>query len=92
MTQLVEVIWEDIVQDASWNTDCDCLTVTSVGYLKENSDRYLKIGGSLTETGEVAGILAIPKGCVMKIKFLSRAATQTEEVSNEHRDPSTNNL
>jgi hypothetical protein len=70
--QLVEVIWEDIVQDPTWETNVDCLTVTSVGYLVENSEKYLKIGGSITEDGEIAGIIAMPKGCVLNVKFLSR--------------------
>ena len=70
--QLIEVIWEDIVQDPTWETNVDCLTVTSVGYLLENSEKYLKIGTSITEDGEIAGITAMPKGCVVSIKFLSR--------------------
>lgn len=74
--QLVEVTWEDIAQDASWATNCDCVTVVSVGYLLEDSEKYLKIGGSITEDGEIAGITAMPKGCVIKIKFLSREATE----------------
>lgn len=73
--RLVEVVWEDIAQDASWATDTDCVTVTSVGYLAEDSEKYLKIGGSITEDGDIAGILAMPKGCVILVKFLSREST-----------------
>ena len=73
--QVVEVTWEDIAQDASWATDTNCVTVTSIGYLAQDDERYLKIGSSINEDGEIAGILAMPRGCVLRVKHLSREAS-----------------
>ena len=73
--QVVEVTWEDIAQDASWATDTNCITVTSIGYLVLDDKRYLKIGTSINEEGEISGILAMPRGCVLRVKQLSREAS-----------------
>ena len=75
MIRAVEVTWEDIQQDASWATDCNCVTVVSIGYIIENGPRYVKIGTSINEDGEIAGVLAMPAGCVIKVKHLSREGT-----------------
>ena len=72
--QAVEVTWEDIAQDASWAADTNCITVPSIGYLTQDDERYLKIGSSINEDGEIAGILAMPRGCVLRVKHLSREA------------------
>jgi len=68
--KLVEVRWIDVIHDSSWDTAdaVNCPIITTVGYLAYESDTTLKIGSTMNSDGEISGICAFPKGCVMKVR------------------------
>lgn len=68
--KLLEVRWIDVIHDASWDTHdtVHCPIITTVGYLAHESDTTLKIGSTMNSDGEISGICAFPKGCVMKVR------------------------
>jgi len=71
---LVEVRWRDVIHDSSWDTaaSIECPIITTVGYYADESDTTLKIGSTMNSDGEISGICAFPKGCVMKVREVTK--------------------
>jgi hypothetical protein len=69
---LVEVTWQDIIQDSSWSgaESVECPVIRSVGWLAHEDKKVLKIGGTMSQEGEISAILAIPKGCVLSCRTI----------------------
>lgn len=69
---LVEVTWQDIIQDSSWSgpDSVACPVIRSVGWVAHDDKKVLKIGSTMTQDGEVSAILAIPKGCVLSCRTI----------------------
>lgn len=82
--KLVVVEWRDIIQTSGWEPQEEvvCPTIKSVGWLVEHNDpSTIKICNTLAPENfeelkkdaaiKEYGITAFPKGCVVKLEFLS---------------------
>lgn len=78
--KLVVVEWRDIIQTSGWEPQEEvvCPTIKSVGWLVEHNDpSTIKICNTLApenfedKGNKEYGITAFPKGCVVKLEFLS---------------------
>ena len=69
---LVEVTWQDVLQDSTWSTheSVACPVVRSVGWLAHEDKKTLKIGTTVSHDGEISAILAIPQGCVISCRTI----------------------
>tara|TARA_Y100001963_G_C6625522_1_gene373797 strand:- start:59 stop:289 length:231 start_codon:yes stop_codon:yes gene_type:complete len=69
-TKIVKVVWQDIIQDASWDSHekVACPKIESIGWLAFEDDSFLKIGSTKDENNNLSAILSIPKGCVLSCK------------------------
>lgn len=73
------VVWEDIHHDSAW-TDAEGVrkfhtkTCYTPGWIRETTKTELKIATSLilagTRKDDSSDVMAIPRGCVRKIKLL----------------------
>ncbi len=61
------VVWMDIIKDPGWceHTDVVCPTLTSVGWVVYEDDKYLKIADTLDEDGTGFGVMALPNGVII---------------------------
>ena len=53
--------WMDLTDDSP-----DTASITTIGYLAEEDDKQVLITSSLSETGNILGAVAIPKGWIRK--------------------------
>jgi hypothetical protein len=69
---LVLVTWLDITATAGWESakDVEPLEVQTIGWIAFEDDKVLKVGNSLGEDGDVYGISAFPKGCILSTTVL----------------------
>jgi len=77
---IVEVTWEDIIDDNVWMSESKIKTLTpiickTVGYLYEETKKWVKLVGTYqvddTATAEPFGYaITIPMGCVKKIRTI----------------------
>jgi len=72
-TKIVRVVWQDIIQDSSWDSHDKiiCPNIESIGWLAFEDDLVLKIGSTKDENNQLSAILSIPKGCVLSCKKIS---------------------
>ena len=77
-TKLVLIKWRDIIQTSDWTTaeEVSCPSVTSVGWLIQDTEEEVKIGNTIGEDDVFYGITAFPKGCVMDIIPLGSRSSQ----------------
>jgi len=72
--QVVRIVWRDAFTRGGWKkpeTDTsEEFLIHSAGYLLPGSKRYVRIALSLSQSGTVDDILAIPRGCVVKVDKL----------------------
>lgn len=72
VNKIVTIRWRDIVQHADWTPaeEVSCPEFLSIGWLVEENEDEIKIGGTLDEKDTPFGITAFPKGCVLEITNL----------------------
>ena len=72
VNKIVTIRWRDIVQHADWTPaeEVSCPEFLSIGWLVEENEDEIKIGGTLDEKDTPFGITAFPKGCVLEITTL----------------------
>ena len=73
---LVIVKYRGIIQDSSWDgpEKVHCPTITSVGWLVDTEDP-IKLASTLDEEDSPCAILAIPRGCCLSVKTISKDTT-----------------
>ena len=79
--KLVIVEWRDIIATADWQSkeEVECPVIRSVGWFIESDDpTTIKICNTMakdindtSDDDKEYGITAFPKGCVLKLQFLS---------------------
>jgi|TARA_R110000824_G_scaffold189406_3_gene370869 hypothetical protein len=77
---IVRIEWKDIIQTSGWESkdEVECPTIKSIGWLVEADRDTVKICNTLAREDFSAdkglkeyGITAFPKGCIVKIEYLS---------------------
>lgn len=69
----VIVEWEDITSTQGWKDletamAVEIVTVRSMGWILEDSDKYLRIAATISQAEIFNDISLIPKGCILSIK------------------------
>ena len=68
---LVIVKWRDTLHSVGWESPTDaetnCPTFSSVGWMAYEDDETLKLATTLADDNTGAGILSIPRGCVVEV-------------------------
>lgn len=78
----VEILWNDIESDASWQDAQEVLTrklpiMRSVGYLLRVTDKQVILAHTWTE--DQSDSTRIPRGCILNVKKLTSAGTYNLE-------------
>ena len=73
--KLVRVDWDDACSNEPWRkAEClyraECLQIQSVGFVLRSDKKEMVIAQSLSETANVANTIAIPRGCIRKVRLL----------------------
>jgi len=69
--RVVILRWKDVLQTSDWTShkEVDCPTFDSVGYLCHQDSGQVKIASTIDDEGEMSGILCVPQGCVVDMKY-----------------------
>lgn len=72
--RLVRVDWEDASSEQVWRSNklfrVERLQVQSVGFVIRSDKKEMVLAQSLSEVDNMAGTIAIPKGCIRKVRLL----------------------
>lgn len=73
----IEVVWEDIVSDSSWQSDdaaakAETCTCHTIGYYVNHDKRVLRIATSYNAEKQCS-VDVIPRGCITSVSKLERA-------------------
>lgn len=68
--RLVEVDWVDSAEATVWAypENIKTLMAYSVGWLVESNKKFIVVAGCIGESGMVSQAMAIPRGCIVKIR------------------------
>ncbi len=71
--KLVIVKWRDTIQDPGWDGPdaLECPVFETVGWHAAEDTETIKVGGTRNEDGDLSGIIAIPKGCVLSCQMIT---------------------
>jgi len=73
--RLVRIDWEDASSDQIWRSvnklfRAERLQVQSVGFVIRSDKKEMVLAQSLSEVDNMAGTIAIPRGCIRKVRLL----------------------
>jgi len=60
-------VWRDVREAAKFSGEC----IENVGFLVRNDKKWVVLVGGHSEGEDVCCVFAIPKGCVVSIRYLS---------------------
>jgi hypothetical protein len=75
--RIVEVLWDDAFQEAAQQTIEELASdqyVCTVGYVVRETERSVWIAAEVLDGGDVRGSTRIPRGMIVEIRELRRAA------------------
>ncbi len=73
--KLVRVEWDDAASNDIWRRKGglhkeECLRIRSVGYVIRSTHKEMVLAQSLSESDSVSNTMAIPRGCIRKVRLL----------------------
>jgi len=73
--RLIRVDWIDACSEGDWRSperfeSIESIPIRTVGYVVRSTEKEMVLAQSLSDSGRVSNTLAIPRGCICKVRRL----------------------